>query len=209
MTHGRSEHPEVRAHVVRRLVGQARARACRSNLEFDLDVEHVERMMERQNYRCAVSGVLFSLEAHPGSFVRHPYGPSLDRVSCRRGYTRDNVRLVCVATNFGLGQWGDEVFLSIARGVVERAGAVTAHVPADLLKERIAGAEAVLPQLSEPERRKQRRRIAGLRRALTLGPDGLKEAAHRAIATKRRLVLEPSAGTRPPFGHILRQRPAL
>ena len=144
-------------------------------------------MFALQDGRCAVSGVPFSMITHPGAFVRYPFGPSIDRVSSSRGYTPDNVRLVCVATNFGLGQWGDEVFLVIANGVVEKAKAITADFDQmNLAKERLAAAEAVLPSLSENERRRQRRRVAALRRAITLGSAGLTSAARRAWATRRR-----------------------
>jgi hypothetical protein len=30
------------------------------------------------------------------------------------------VRLVCVAVNFGMGQWDEEVFLTLAQAAVER-----------------------------------------------------------------------------------------
>jgi hypothetical protein len=30
------------------------------------------------------------------------------------------MRLVCVAVNFGMAQWGEEVFLTLAQAVVER-----------------------------------------------------------------------------------------
>lgn len=183
------EDPGTRSAWLRRLVARARSRARRSKLPFDIDVEDVDRMFLRQDGRCAMSGVPFSLTIHADAFARHPFGPSLDRVSCALGYTRDNVRLVCVAANFGLGQWGDEVFLVIARGAVERASIAPVPPTSDfalLLNERISAALAVLPLLSEPEQRRQRRRIAGLRRALALGPEGLAAAARRAIATKRR-----------------------
>jgi hypothetical protein len=33
------------------------------------------------------------------------------------GYTPDNIRLGCTAVNLGIGDWGDEVLLTIAKGV--------------------------------------------------------------------------------------------
>jgi hypothetical protein len=47
-------------------------------------------------------------------------------------------------------------------------------------RERIAAAEAVLAGLPEPERAKQRQRIAGLKSALAKGPRGLNAAAAKA-----------------------------
>jgi hypothetical protein len=45
---------------------------------------------------------------------------------------------------------------------------------------RIAAAEALLTSLPENEQPKQYRHIASLKRALTLGPEGLRKAAERA-----------------------------
>ena len=44
----------------------------------------------------------------------------MGRGSSNGGYPKDNVRLVCVAVNFGMGQWGEEVFLTLAQAAVER-----------------------------------------------------------------------------------------
>lgn len=101
------------------------------------------------------------------------------------------MRLVCVAVNFGMGQWGEEVFLTLAQAAVEQEkrrmtepdGAWTVRYA-----ERIAAAEALLTSLSEDERSKQRRHIASLRRALTLGPHGLKVAAERANRSRSELL---------------------
>lgn len=180
---------DVRRRIATRLHARTRSRAARAGFAFELDTVFIEACLLEQEGRCAVSGVAFSMQDFPDALVRHPFAPSVDRILSKGGYTRDNVRIVCVATNFGLGQWGDEVFLVIARGVVAQAEPkVVAHTasPMSSLEERIAAAEAVLPTLTEVERRRQLRRIAGLRRALTLGPDGLAEAARRAVATRRR-----------------------
>jgi hypothetical protein len=102
------------------------------------------------------------------------------------------VSLVCGAVNFGMGQWGEEVFLTLAQAAVEREkqritkpdDAWTARYT-----ERIAAAEALLTSLPENERPKQRRHIASLRRALTLGPYGLKAAADKAKRSRLELLL--------------------
>jgi hypothetical protein len=78
----------------------------------------IEGMFRAQGGRCAVSGLPFSMKRYANAFVKHPFAPSLDRIKCRSGYKRGNVRLVCTAVNFGLGQWGDEVFRAIAEATV-------------------------------------------------------------------------------------------
>jgi hypothetical protein len=98
----------------------------------------------------------------------------------------DNVRLVCVAVNFGIGQWGEEVFLTLARAAADHEKRERFKPSTDLdawkagYRERIAAAEVLLASLPKNEQLKQRRYIASLKRALTLGPEGLRKAAERA-----------------------------
>jgi hypothetical protein len=87
---------------------------------------------------------------------------------------------------------GEEVFLTLAQATVEREkqrimesdDAWTARYA-----ERIAATEALLTRLPDNERPRQRRHIAGLRRALTLGPHGLKAAADRAKRSRSELLV--------------------
>ena len=58
-------------------------------------------------------------------------------------------------------------------------------MPKAELDERISAAEAVLPLLNDVERVRQIRRIAGLKRARTLGVAGLSKAAIAAQRTRR------------------------
>jgi hypothetical protein len=94
--------------------------------------------------------------------------------------------LVCIAVNFGMGQWGEEVYLTLARAAADHEKRERFEPSTDLnawragYSERISAAEALLASLPENEQAKQRRRIASLKRVLTLGPEGLKKAAERA-----------------------------
>jgi hypothetical protein len=45
---------------------------------------------------------------------RNPYAPSIDRINCEKGYTRDNVRIVISAINMILSDWGAEVMEHVA-----------------------------------------------------------------------------------------------
>lgn len=90
----------------------ARKRARLRGIAFDLNAAMVLKMLEQQEYRCAVSGISFSDEEVNDAHKR-PYMPSIDRIECAKGYTRDNVRIVCVAVNTLLQDWGDSVFHEI------------------------------------------------------------------------------------------------
>ena len=190
---------------LRALASRSRHRARRSGFLHNLPDDAGERLFQRQKGLCAISGLPFSLTGFADVLVKHPFAPSLDRISSQGGYTADNVRLVCIAVNFGMGQWGEELYLTFARAAVDRSGQVdnaksvtadagsrssSANADVDSIaiwlvaqRERLAAAEEIASTLSGEPLLRQRRRIASLKRNLTLGPDGLKAAAVKAART--------------------------
>lgn len=94
----------------------AKKRAKARELEFALTADDIVEMLEEQDGRCALSGIPFDAETRLGH--RRPYKPSIDRVDSSRGYLRDNVRLVCVAINYALGDWGEAVLVHLAERIV-------------------------------------------------------------------------------------------
>lgn len=99
----------------------ARKRAKRQSLPFDLTADDIEGLLRTQEYRCAVSGLLFRPNAgkEAGTY-RGAYRPSLDRIRPKLGYVIGNVRLVLVAVNVAMSDWGEDVLLDIARALVKR-----------------------------------------------------------------------------------------
>lgn len=72
--------------------------ADRSELDFDW----AWNKLEKQEFKCEITG-------HPFEWVgRSPYGLSMDRIDPNKGYTKDNVRLVCWWINAAMGRWGLE-----------------------------------------------------------------------------------------------------
>lgn len=144
---------------------------------------------------------------------KHPVAPSLDRRDSRGGYTVDNVRLVRVCVNFGMGPWGQEAYLHCARAAVEhdrlgntdlvppspakqslpgqdRCGPIIPRAAPGsdrhrLRQNRIDAAEMVATTLNGDAPSRQRRRIASLKqRILTMGPERLSLTGHRAAAKR-------------------------
>jgi uncharacterized protein (DUF2384 family) len=189
------EDAEFRARWLRRLVRSARRRGK----EFNLSDHITEKLYQQQRGRCAVTGIRFSMERWEKALVKHPFAPSIDRRDSELGYTDENVRLVCVATNFGMGQWGEGVFLSLAhaaaelenqrrRGLDVLKGSTDAGSWYRRQQQRIEAAEKVRSLLSGEQRRALTRQIAGLKAALRKGPGGLKAAGGKAADTRRRLM---------------------
>jgi hypothetical protein len=156
--------PDFRRRLASRLISGARSRAARRGLSFTIGPEDVERMLREQDGRCDVSGLEFLFKDYAAT-VRHPFAPSIDRRSSKEGYDPRNVRLVCAAANIGLGEWGDEVFLPIARGAVAKANAVAnSPAPPIGLQERLDAAIHLMESMSGADQRAQARRVAALRR---------------------------------------------
>jgi hypothetical protein len=73
--------------------------------------------------RCALSGFKFSPENKLGTRV-NPYALTIDRIDAKSGYVVGNVRLVCLAINIALMDWGEEVFARFAEAYVRRKTAI-------------------------------------------------------------------------------------
>jgi len=165
---------------LRHLLNRTRSRARKAGLIFTLCDGYAELLWNCQMGRCAVTGISFHLQSFPDALVKHPFAPSIDRKLSSGGYTPDNVRLVCIAANFGMGQWGEEVFLSLARAAVEledhRAQKTRSNEEEsegdwyNRLRERIDAAEKVRSMLAGEERAALNKRVAGLKATFKKGP---------------------------------------
>lgn len=95
----------------------AKKNAKLRNKAFELTFEEFFKLVDLSEGRCTISKIPFSLDKFPNSF-RRPFAPSLDRIDCSKGYTLLNCRLVCVAVNVAMNEWGEGVLLAIATSIV-------------------------------------------------------------------------------------------
>ena len=72
----------------------AKARAKKHGFSFAIDKDYILEILERQNYRCAITGFPLSRTSNKGD-----YDLSIDRVDSDLGYEKDNVVLVCNRAN--------------------------------------------------------------------------------------------------------------
>ena len=168
----------------RQVFARARLRARKGHLEFSLTLEDMHILWERCEGRCSVSGLDFSLERFDHARVKHPFGPSIDRIDPMKGYTLANTRLVCTAANFAMNQWGQDVLRQIAYGMVDKERDEVAKWY-QRQRRRLKQYELAAEGMAGADLAKHRQRIAGLKRALTLGPAQLSTAAARAVRAKR------------------------
>lgn len=97
------------------LVRHAKYRALKKGVPYDLD-QHLEQIQRRiDNGFCEVTGLPFNLEGG-----RTWDSPSLDRIIPERGYTIQNLRVVCHAANSAMGDWGEQKIVDMARGILAK-----------------------------------------------------------------------------------------
>jgi len=102
------------------LLRNTRKRALRCGIQFELTPEHLKQLFEESGGACQLTGIPFDFEVVSWARWR-PWAPSIDRMIPSEGYVPENCRLVCVATNLALNQWGLSVFDRLARGYVQHS----------------------------------------------------------------------------------------
>jgi len=69
-------------------------------------------MVEANGWRCAVTKLPFNTHKL-GDRGSMPFSPSIDRIKAAQGYVAGNVRVICLAVNYALNEWGDETLRQI------------------------------------------------------------------------------------------------
>lgn len=97
-----------------RLVKRAGRNAKKRGFEFTLTRDDVLPLLRVGT--CPLSGYKFRYTY--GSY--DPYAPSIDRIDSGKGYTPDNIRVICYLLNVGMNQFGFEVAADIWETVLAR-----------------------------------------------------------------------------------------
>jgi len=84
--------------TITRILSQARSRAKKRGLIFELDKDWMFETLVKQNNKCAYSNVLFSFDNNFNGNTRY-YIPSIDQVVAGNGYTKNNSVLVLAVVN--------------------------------------------------------------------------------------------------------------
>lgn len=86
---------DLRRMLIERISG-AKDRIKKSGLEFNITVESLEELWNKQGGKCAISGIQMT---HIFGMGRIPTNLSVDRINSLKGYVQDNIQLVCMAVN--------------------------------------------------------------------------------------------------------------
>lgn len=96
----------------------AQSRAIKYKHTFCLDSEFLLEMWNKQDAKCALTKFPFEFD-NKTIYGANPFAPSIDRIDSTKGYEKDNVRLVCVAVNYALNEFGEEIFRKICQSYLE------------------------------------------------------------------------------------------
>lgn len=102
----------------KRLLNQCQRSARTRGHECTITADDIEAMLAPMT--CSATGLPLTWE-HGGDSTANPWGPSIDRLDCSRGYVPGNVRVVCWAFNQMRGDFPDEVVIALAKAVAARA----------------------------------------------------------------------------------------
>lgn len=111
----RRVNPLQRARLI---VGAARSRARQKGLDFNIDAVWFADKIDTGI--CEATGIKISLDSHPKKGCRNPFAPSIDRIDSSKGYTKDNVQMVCWVYNAAKNDYGADIVLRMAQALTKK-----------------------------------------------------------------------------------------
>ena len=109
----KSKTPEM---YLKNTYNQLKSKRKDSAYEWNLEVEHLYALWNKQHGRCALSG--HNMTWHRGSGKTF-YNASLDRKNPDLGYTPDNIQLVCTIVNMMKQSLSDVDFIWWCKSITE------------------------------------------------------------------------------------------
>lgn len=103
------------------LLEAARARAKKQNLQIDIDLNFLLELYEKQSGKCKLTNLNFTFEKRKSGKNYNPFNPSIDKIDYSKGYTKDNVRLVCTIVNLALNTFGEENFALMCQAYINHS----------------------------------------------------------------------------------------
>ena len=101
------------------LLNGCKGRARRSkNFNFDLTLEQVLDLYEKQNHKCALSGLEMTTIKGSGHLILNA---SIDRIDPGKDYSISNIRLICNHVNMMRSNLSDEELLMFCKNILDNA----------------------------------------------------------------------------------------
>lgn len=99
------------------LYSQTKARAKKRGNEFSLTKDSYASLVADE---CALTGIAFDTSQAAKRHYKRPFAPSIDRIDSTKGYSDENIRIVCVAVNLAMNAWGEEILFKMAACLIAK-----------------------------------------------------------------------------------------
>ena len=97
-------------------IRSAKSGSKKRGLDFDIDTNYLVELHTHQDKKCAISGIELTTICGQGKV---PTNISIDRIDSSKGYTKNNIQLVCYSINLMKRDFSHEVFMSFFNQVLE------------------------------------------------------------------------------------------
>lgn len=92
-------------------------RSTKNKLPFDLELKDIH--LELVKGVCPKTGIEFEIKKKGSDYSnRSPFAPSIDKINPSKGYTKDNIQIVCWWYNAAKGRYTDEEVFELCKAVI-------------------------------------------------------------------------------------------
>lgn len=111
-----SEYSKTTIGRAKKLVKAAHLRAKKKHLDFDLAWEEIQKVLIEG--KCQLTGFPFILD-QVSKFQNNPFAPSIDRIDPKKGYLKNNIRVILHSLNSALNEYGTDHLIKIVDAMKE------------------------------------------------------------------------------------------
>jgi len=104
-------------HVLMQSLNRIMTKSKKANKLCDLTLEFLEDKLRTQDFKCIKTGIPFIISTGKKINGRSPWSISIDQIIPNKGYTKDNIQLVCLMYNLCKGVWSDEEVKQFAKAI--------------------------------------------------------------------------------------------
>lgn len=99
------------------ITSACKGRAYHRGLEYGIDRDDILELYLKQGKKCALTGI--EMLPLPGwKTLKNKWRPSIDRIDSSKGYTIDNIQIVCAIVNIMKQDLPQSLFIKLCRQVV-------------------------------------------------------------------------------------------
>lgn len=102
---------------IRNIFNSNKGGAIRRGIHYDLTIDLLEAFFIIQDWKCAVTNIPFDFSTMQGM---RPFGPAIDRKDSSRGYTADNIQIVCNIYNYGKNKFTHQDVVDFAIALLKK-----------------------------------------------------------------------------------------